>query len=215
MGYSHKIIYGIGINDLEYSVNIGGRGHQERCPFYLKWKDLIRRCYYDNFKELKKSYLEATTCESWIRASIFKSWMEKQDWEGNHLDKDLLVPGNKIYSPETCVFIPGFLNQAIKPPCTDPHALPVGVKERVSKAGVKTYYTAKIHTGNFIYKSKTFDNIEEAHLNWQNTKLMYFYYNREKYIATNRADLKVLNALDRIIQVLKDDIFYRRITTSW
>lgn len=33
-----------------------------------------------------------------------------QDWEGNELDKDLLVFGNKEYSPLKCCFIPQSVN---------------------------------------------------------------------------------------------------------
>jgi hypothetical protein len=35
----------------------------------------------------------------------------KQDWEGKELDKDILVPNNKVYSPDTCVFIDKKVNQ--------------------------------------------------------------------------------------------------------
>ena len=36
--------------------------------------------------------------------------MQEQDWEGLELDKDIISPGNNIYSPETCCFIPKPLN---------------------------------------------------------------------------------------------------------
>ena len=215
MGYSHKLIYGIGINDLHYNVNIGGRGQQERCPFYLKWKDLIRRCYHDKFKESEKSYSEATTCDEWIRASIFKGWMESKNWKGNHLDKDLLIPGNKVYGPDTCVFIPSFLNQVIKSPPNPCDEFNIGVRERVSKSGVKTFYTAKVNSGDFIYNSKTFETAQEAHINWQNMKIAYFYHNKMKYVNLGSPEVKVLEALDRIVESIKMDILHGRATTNW
>jgi hypothetical protein len=39
--------------------------------------------------------------------------MEKQDWKGKELDKDLLVNGNKVYSPETCIFLTKKVNSFI------------------------------------------------------------------------------------------------------
>ena len=44
----------------------------------------------------------------------FREWMMSQDWEGKDLDKDLMIPGNKVYSSDTCVFIPHGMNNLIK-----------------------------------------------------------------------------------------------------
>jgi len=40
--------------------------------------------------------------------------MELQDWEGKELDKDILLVGNKIYSPETCRFVDHIVNSFIE-----------------------------------------------------------------------------------------------------
>ena len=115
-----KLICGVGINDAPYSTLLGytQEGKQIRCPFYAKWKSLIQRCYSEtNWKQTNKhGYLKNAQyefCEvvdEWHRFTNFKSWMEKQDWEGKHLDKDILVPGNRIYGPDTCMFIPPHIN---------------------------------------------------------------------------------------------------------
>ena len=31
--------------------------------------------------------------------------MEQQDWEGKALDKDIIAPRSKLYSPDTCAFV--------------------------------------------------------------------------------------------------------------
>ena len=36
--------------------------------------------------------------------------MENQDWQGKELEKDILFPGNKVYSAETCVFVDAKVN---------------------------------------------------------------------------------------------------------
>jgi hypothetical protein len=40
-----------------------------------------------------------------LYATAFKKWMEQQDWDGKCLDKDIIAPGSKLYSPETCAFV--------------------------------------------------------------------------------------------------------------
>ena len=52
----------------------------------------------------------ATVVKEWLSLSNFKVWMEGQIWEGNQLDKDLLIDGNKEYGPDSCVFIPRYVN---------------------------------------------------------------------------------------------------------
>jgi len=39
--------------------------------------------------------------------------MEEQDWEGNQLDKDIITPGNTVYSPENCCFVSSYINSLL------------------------------------------------------------------------------------------------------
>ena len=117
----NNLVYGVGINDANYTVSIKEEapkvnGKQNRkliwiCPFYNRWKNMIARCYS---KTKHTTYKDVTCCEEWLTFSNFKSWMETQDWRGKVLDKDFLSSkNNKVYSPETCVFIDPALNSFI------------------------------------------------------------------------------------------------------
>lgn len=119
MGRPRSKIYGVGINDANYKVKVFKYNYIEgkrkatqvfQCPYYNKWTAMLCRCYNTKFKENHPTYKDCVVCEEWLLFSNFKAWMEKQDWEGCELDKDVLVKGNKIYSPETCIFIPRMLN---------------------------------------------------------------------------------------------------------
>lgn len=111
-----KLVCGVGIMDADYVVQeritIGYTQDGKRrrklvwmCPFYQKWVDMLKRCYSEKIQEKRPNYKGCSVCQEWLTFSNFKKWMEKQDWENKELDKDVLFAGNKVYSPETCVFV--------------------------------------------------------------------------------------------------------------
>lgn len=121
------LVYGVGVNDADYDVEKRPPGAPRwRCPYYRCWNSMLERCYSERYQAWKPTYVGCSVCPDWLRFSSFKTWMEAQDWHGNVLDKDLLVPGNRVYSPETCVFVSRKLNQLLVRPKrkTD---LPLGV----------------------------------------------------------------------------------------
>lgn len=71
---------------------------------------MIRRCYDAKYQERHPTYAGCTVSEDWHTFSRFREWMELQDFEGLQLDKDILIKGNKLYSPETCVFVTPMVN---------------------------------------------------------------------------------------------------------
>ena len=111
----NKLICGVGVNDLCYRVHVqeevtknGGKRIRKTvflCKYYAVWKSMLERCYSKKFLESNPSYIGTSVCSEWLSASEFKKWMEQQDWSGKCLDKDIVVPGNKLYSPETCAFV--------------------------------------------------------------------------------------------------------------
>lgn len=98
---------GIGINDLNGFVPV-------RSKAYQTWRNMIWRCYRINPTSREKSYQECDVCEEWLYFSNFKKWFDKNYVFGYALDKDILIKGNKVYSPETCCFIPSEINLLIQ-----------------------------------------------------------------------------------------------------
>jgi hypothetical protein len=97
------IVYRVGINDADYVVT--------NCLYYRKWKQMLRRCYSSSYQVKNSSYIGCIVCEEWKHFSNFKMWMMSQDWGGKELDKDILFPDNKVYSPDTCVFVNKEVNE--------------------------------------------------------------------------------------------------------
>lgn len=116
-------VHGKGINDLlgKYPV------HFDKCVLYKTWKKMLGRCYDPKYQQHRPTYIGCTVCDEWLTFSNFRQWMETQDWEGKVLDKDLLYQGNKVYSPDTCVFIPPEINTLIVAPIKKGKTSPTGI----------------------------------------------------------------------------------------
>lgn len=72
------------------------------------WKGMLARVAGN-----KPCYTDTKVCNEWLYFSNFKGWVEKQDYEGKVLDKDLASRGELIYSPATCNFIPPLINAVL------------------------------------------------------------------------------------------------------
>lgn len=115
-----KLVYGVGLNDADYVTQkfepvgyVNGRQKQKmvwRCPYYRAWASMLSRCYSAKTQNKRPTYKDCTVSEDWHTLSNFRAWMAAQDYEGKHLDKDLLIEGNKVYSADTCVFVSPMVN---------------------------------------------------------------------------------------------------------
>ena len=106
----NKLVYNVGINDADYEVSHRVNGKRVRCPCYVTWVSMLTRCYDKKYQERRPTYIGCSVCPEWVSFMNFRKWMIRQDWEGKQLDKDLIVGGNKVYSPATCVFVDRMTN---------------------------------------------------------------------------------------------------------
>lgn len=94
---------------------------------YKCWSNMLRRCYGISTQAKQPCYIGCSVCSEWLIYSDFKSWYDEYYVDGFALDKDLLVKGNKIYSPDTCVFVPQALNNLFNDHAANRGLYPKGV----------------------------------------------------------------------------------------
>lgn len=101
-----KLVRAIGVNDLRGQVNTIKDG----AAVYRRWSGMLNRCYSVNYHVVHPTYAGCSVADEWLVFSNFYDWMVQQQWGGKHLDKDLLIPGNKLYAPDRCVFVDPTIN---------------------------------------------------------------------------------------------------------
>ena len=105
-------VYGIGVFGTKYPSRVNGVKTKE----YKLWHSMLVRCYSDTIKKKHQTYIGCEVSDNFKSYEYFYEWCQKQigfnnkDW---HLDKDLLIKGNKVYSEGTCVFIPSEINKVL------------------------------------------------------------------------------------------------------
>jgi len=183
----NRFVYGVGVNDAGYTTSKMINFKNIVCVFYNTWTNMLERCYSPRLQAKYPTYIGCTVAEEWHLFSNFKSWMVSQDWEGKQLDKDILVPGNKLYSPETCVFVSKKVNTLFNGSHKSPqNNLPKGV--RFHKIAKK--YQAGISINGKQKHLGLFDMPEQAEAAYKKARVEYI-----TRIAITQPDKRVREAL--------------------
>jgi hypothetical protein len=150
---------------------------------YKIWHSMLKRCYDEKYKEKRPTYKECKVAEEWHNFQNFAKWYDGNYYEIEeermNLDKDILVKGNKIYSPDTCVFVPHRINSLFVKSDAIRGKYPIGVTFN------KLYnnYPVKLKIGHGkVRHIGVYNNIEEAFLDYK--------INKEKYIKEVAEDYK-------------------------
>ena len=196
----NKLVWGVGINDLGYRVHVqeyvtenGGKRVRKTvflCPYYSAWASMLQRCYSEKFLESHPSYVGTSVCSEWLYASEFKKWMEQQDWEGKSLDKDIIVPRSKLYSPETCAFVLKATNSFVTACDASRGEFPIGV-DLFKRTGKYRARCENPFIGEQEYLGY-FSTPEEAHEAWRRRK-----HEIAQLVAATESDPRVVEALKK------------------
>lgn len=167
-----KLVHGVGINDLKGFYN----KKFSDCHFYRTWQKMLGRCYDSKYQKTRPSYRDCCVCNEWQIFSNFKSWMEKQDWEGKCLDKDILGDG-KIYSPNTCIFVSKEVNNFLTDSRKTRGEFPVGVSWSEFHGKFRAYCSNGEGKNLFIGFFEDPYTAHKAYLDKKLDMIEYLFYN--------------------------------------
>ena len=109
-------VFGVGVLGTKYPSKVSGVKTKE----YILWCSMLERCYSTVFEKKYSTYEGCEVSDNFLHYEYFYEWCNKQigfgnDGNGNpfQLDKDLLIKGNKVYSEDSCVFIPQGINKVL------------------------------------------------------------------------------------------------------
>lgn len=183
MTKKQKLIFGMDAVKTDLNTN----GMEWFCS--RKWLSMLTRCYGKGNKSYNDSYVH----DDWLNFQNFAKWCEENynpetmsEWQ---LDKDILVKGNKIYSPDTCCFVPQEINNLLIKATSTRGDLPIGVyRHRSSFRPAISRENKQRNLGSFksvdeafqVYKKAKENHIKEVADKWKgkiNDKVYQAMYN--------------------------------------
>lgn len=166
-----------------------------RHPFYIAWTHMFYRCYHDGRK--RPGYAGCSVDPRFHNFSEFAKWAIEQvgsSSPGFEIDKDILIPGNRVYGPETCAFVPMEINCALirsSKPKEKSNGLPIGVRKLPRK--ILRQFTAEVSCNGKGVHLGYFDTAEQAFSAYKVAKEKIIKELAMKY--KSMIDLRVYDAL--------------------
>ena len=175
-------------------MGVGKYSYKDKRAVNL-WERMLNRAFNSIYHESRPSYKDVTVCEEWLNFQNFAEWcttepfFDTEDENGRkyHLDKDILVKGNKIYSPDTCCFIPQEINSISISVYKARGKYPVGVV----KSGKK--FLVRIRRSGALESLGVFSNLDQAFSVYKQAKEEYIKSLAEKW--KGKIDDKVYESL--------------------
>lgn len=163
-----KLILGVATNSKgRYKATIDGKMTKS----HATWKNMLQRAYCPKYHAEKPTYVGCSVTDDWLEYQEFAYWFSNHEYSnrGYELDKDLLIPGNKIYAPNTVCFIPAQLNNLL----ADNGAVRGQYKQGVCFYKQWNKFRARININGKRKHLGYYDNELDAHLAYKKAKGQY------------------------------------------
>ena len=191
--------YGVGClgSNLDLKSKINGK----TCKIHSMWRNMIERCYNVNSHQHNPTYVACYVSDDFKDYSKWRAWYDNYQYkhDGWQLDKDLLVKGNKIYSGDTCVFLPKEINLVLTKRTTSRGNHLIGV--HFNKRDKKFVSQVSLGAGNRKVLGY-YNNEYDAHLAYKEAKESYLKELAEEY--KDMLDPRAYNALQNYVVNIDD-----------
>lgn len=189
----HRTSFGVGFVGFGQFNSINSKLASET------WRAMMKRCYDVKYQDEKaRTYADCTVCDDWHNFQNFARWHKEKYTPGLRLelDKDLLIFGNRSYSPDACIFIPQWLNVFTANAGNIRGDFPVGVSKRRSKGDFEAYCN---HNGKRIHLG-VYADPWTAHSAWMSKKIEIA---MEKKPLMDAIDIRIYPTVLKIIKSTK------------
>ena len=164
---------------------------------YQIWKSVLTRCYDNKYHKKHPTYKDCEVSENFKHFSYFKEWCREQTGFSTldeklrpfAIDKDILIRGNKLYSEDTCVFVPHEINNLFTLGKRDRGELPIGVSFKTESGR----YSANISLYGKLHCLGYYTTPEEAFCVYKEAKEKYIKEIAEKW--GDKIDVRVYESL--------------------
>lgn len=188
---NYPSVYGVGYLGEKYEKG------EFKTLMYKRWSSMLQRCYDNKMHRYSPTYVDCHVSGNFSCYSNFKAWSHLQignnslDEQGKPfaLDKDILVNGNKLYSEDTCVFVPREINSLLNTHSNRSGVYPLGVHKQYEKFVASiSKFGSRVFLGNY-------STPEEAFLVYKEDKETYIKEVAEKW--RDKIDIRVYDSLMR------------------
>ena len=155
-----KRYFGVGyIGEGKYEISESGKNTDK---FYI-WYAMIQRCYDPKLHKRNPTYKGCKVEDYLLNFQNMCEWINENYYEVHGeqmcLDKDILHKGNKIYSRETCIFVPERINKLFIKSNKSRGKNPIGVSDLPSgnyQASCNNGYGKMDYLGTYSTKEEAF-----------------------------------------------------------
>ena len=132
-------------------------------PWFKIWHHMLERCYDSKYQERYPTYKGCRVEEYLLNFQHMGKWLEENYYkvpgEVMCLDKDILCKGNKVYSRETCIFVPQRINLLFIKRDNARGDNPIGVSDLPSsnyRVHCNNGYGKQVYLGTYSTKEEAF-----------------------------------------------------------